>query len=135
MVPTARKRHLVGLPRRAHARFGLEVEGRFDTVRVGELEVASRHDVPLALEPDFAAVDLGAALDHRVIVGAAQRQVGARGDAGDIVVHLECRRRQEAHVESQRKPAGRGRGRQGPARRSAAAPFDHAAAKVNPPLE
>ena len=63
--PRGAQRDLVGLPRRADARLGLDVEIRLDLQRVREIHRAPRHDDAAALEPDLAAVDFGAALAAR----------------------------------------------------------------------
>ena len=67
----------IGLPRHAHVGLRLDVEERLDPRRVGEIHRAARDPVAPALERHLAALDVGVADDHRPIVGAAQRQVGA----------------------------------------------------------
>ena len=53
--------HDVGLPGHADERLRLEVEERLDLRRVGEVDPAPPHQVPLALEDHLAALDFRAA--------------------------------------------------------------------------
>ena len=108
-VPRDGRRDPVGLARRPGPRLRLEVEERLDLRRVAEVDGAPRDQEALALEEDLAPLDLGAAEQQRLVVGAAQRQVGARHDPRHVVVDPQRRRRDDADVEPQREVARRRR--------------------------
>ena len=77
---------------------------------------SARDEVAVALEQQLAAVDVGAAEHQRPVVGAAQRQLGARDQAGGRMIDAQRRRRLDAQVEAQRE---RGRCRRRRRRRPA----------------
>ena len=102
--------HLIGLSRNAHARLGFHVEERLDSGGVREVDVAARHDVPPSLERHLAAIYFGPPEEQRVFVRAAQLQVRARDEPGEVVFHTKRCRNHHFDVESERH-RGRGRGR------------------------
>ena len=76
-------------------------------------------DVPVALEDDVAALDLGGAEQLRGVVGALEPEVRAGDHAHEVVLHAEAARGVDGDVEAQRDRARRRR-RGRPAARSAA---------------
>ena len=84
----------------AHPRLRFDVEQRVDLLRVGEVDVAAADDVGVALEVDAPAVDLGAAEQHRRVVGPLQGEVGARLQGGEVVVDAQRARRPHLDVEA-----------------------------------
>ena len=59
--------------------------------------------VAVPLEEDLAAIDVGAPEEHRIVVGAVERQVGARDDAREVVLEPQRARRLDLDVEAHRQ--------------------------------
>ena len=97
----------------AHPRRGLQVEHRLDAGSVNEQNAAPFQVILRSIEEQIALADADASQHLRLGHGAAHSQVGVAGNLGQRSLHLQLRRRNNAHIElygiEQRFRLGHGR--------------------------